>query len=245
MECLSKLSLDVLNENNSSSDKNYAFKKMKSRAGKYANTILDHDRIIISGRGYDIDNYLISENVTMQKLMDTYFNYVSISFPYDGKYSGLLFSETHLCNQMLFNGCFFYELYKREIKKLKDEIDNPNLSNEDRNSLLFFISSLYNHESSIIDELAKTTINHNIEDYNEAYRILSKDDTKIYFREYYSGAIDYAFQLNNPLTKFYINAIISIDEFTLLNQKLKLLKESKSKKLVRYNYSELKKTYKR
>ena len=54
--------------------------------------LLHFDDKVIQERGLDIENYLLSPQVSLQQLMETYFQYV-----YRKKYeeNGLLFSEKH------------------------------------------------------------------------------------------------------------------------------------------------------
>ena len=89
--------------------------------------LLHFDDKVIKERGLDVDNYLISPNVNMQQLMETYFLY-SKDTNYDSNY--LLFSEKHLCNEADFTAPFFRKICKREIENIDKRIKKQNLETE-------------------------------------------------------------------------------------------------------------------
>ena len=81
--------------------------------------LLHFDDKVIQERGLDIENYLLSPQVSLQQLMETYFKYV-----YRKKYeeNGLLFSEKHLCNENDLGSPFFTKICRREIARLDRSI---------------------------------------------------------------------------------------------------------------------------
>src|SRR5574344_921990 len=204
MECISDLTLTILDENKPLCDRNDAYNKLKLRSGYFANEILSHDRSIVNGRGTLTSNYLLSNNVSMQKLMETYFSYVSLSSSDERNMSGLLFSEICLCNQMFFRGEFFYKLYKREIKRLEGIADSKSLTEEERFKIL---TTLHNHEMSIISQISQFYSKNNKFYCNEGYRILlNKENTSTVVSN--DGTIEYYIDSISPLLKFYIYSIV-------------------------------------
>lgn len=107
MLSISNLILLILNSKNSDILRKCAEielrKRIKNVGWKY-DDLLHFDDKVIEERGLDIDNYLISPNVNMQQLMETYFLY-SKDTNYDSNF--LLFSEKHLCNELDFAEPFF------------------------------------------------------------------------------------------------------------------------------------------
>ena len=81
--------------------------------------LLHFDDKVIQERGLDIENYLLSPQVSLQQLMETYFQYV-----YRKKYeeNGLFFSEKHLCNENDLGSPFFTKICRREIARLDRSI---------------------------------------------------------------------------------------------------------------------------
>ena len=97
---ISHLILIILNDKYGSISREFAEIELKLRIKKLDiefDDLLHFDDKVIKSRGLDIDNYLISKNVDMQKLMEAYFKYDKDK---GGEYYSeeLLFSEKHLCN---------------------------------------------------------------------------------------------------------------------------------------------------
>lgn len=93
-------------------------KRIKHLGWEY-DDLLHFDDKVISQRGLDVNNYLISQNVNLQQLMETYFTYCH------GKCyeeNGLLFSEKSLCNGNDLGSPFFTRLCNREISRLDKRI---------------------------------------------------------------------------------------------------------------------------
>ena len=130
MLSISNLILLILNSKNSDILRKCAEielrKRIKNVGWKY-DDLLHFDDKVIEERGLDIDNYLISPNVNMQQLMETYFLY-SKDTNYDSNF--LLFSEKHLCNELDFAEPFFRKICKREIENLDKRIKKQNLETE-------------------------------------------------------------------------------------------------------------------
>ena len=83
--------------------------------------LLHFDDKVIQKRGLDVNNYLISPNINMQQLMETYFMY-DWKTNYDSNY--LLFSEKHLCNDVDFGDTFFTKVCTKEIRNLNRRLQN-------------------------------------------------------------------------------------------------------------------------
>lgn len=111
---ISNLILVILNDKNNDVLRKYAEIELKRRirnVGWEYDDLLHFDDKVIKERGLDVDNYLISPNVNMQQLMETY-------FMYDKGTDYLLFSEKHLCNEIGFAEPFFRKICSKEIKNL-------------------------------------------------------------------------------------------------------------------------------
>ena len=127
---ISNLILIILNSENRDILRKYAEVELRKRirnVGWKYDDLLHFDDKVIEERGLDIDNYLISPNVNMQQLMETYFLY-SKDTNYDSNY--LLFSEKHLCNEADFTAPFFRKICKREIENIDKRIKKQNLETE-------------------------------------------------------------------------------------------------------------------
>lgn len=127
---ISNLILIILNSENRDILRKYAEVELRKRirnVGWKYDDLLHFDDKVIKERGLDVDNYLISPNVNMQQLMETYFLY-SKDTNYDSNY--LLFSEKHLCNEADFAEPFFRKICKREIENIDKRIKKQNLETE-------------------------------------------------------------------------------------------------------------------
>ncbi len=127
---LSNLILIILNNQNNDTLRRCAEVELKKRikhVGWNYNDLLHFDDKVIKQRGLDIDNYLISPNVNMQQLMETFFMYDNDKDYYS---NGLLFSEKHLCNQYDFGESFFRRICFKEIKNIDQRL-NENESPKD------------------------------------------------------------------------------------------------------------------
>lgn len=122
---ISHLILIILNDKYGSISREFAEIELKLRIKKLDiefDDLLQFDDKVIKSRGLDIDNYLISKNVDMQKLMEAYFEYDKDK---GGEYYSeeLLFSEKHLCNELDLGEPFFRKVCLREIKNINNRLD--------------------------------------------------------------------------------------------------------------------------
>ena len=122
---ISHLILIILNDKYGSISREFAEIELKLRIKKLDiefDDLLHFDDKVIKSRGLDIDNYLISKNVDMQKLMEAYFKYDKDK---GGEYYSeeLLFSEKHLCNELDLGEPFFRKVCLREIKNINNRLD--------------------------------------------------------------------------------------------------------------------------
>lgn len=130
---ISHLILIILNEENSDILRKCAEVELRKRIkhlGWEFDDLLHFDDKVIQQRGYDVDNYLISQNVSLQQLMETYLTYCN------GKCyeeNGLLFSEKNLCNENDLGSPFFTRVCNREIRNLDRRIGNGNQGQDNRN----------------------------------------------------------------------------------------------------------------
>lgn len=120
---ISNLILIILNDKNSDILRKCAEIELRKRiknVGWEFDDFLHFDDKVIQKRGLDINSYLISPNVNMQQLMETYFMY-DWQTSFDENY--LLFSEKHLCNDVDFGDSFFSKVCDREIKNLNRRLE--------------------------------------------------------------------------------------------------------------------------
>lgn len=122
---ISHLILIILNDKYGSISREFAEIELKLRIKKLDiefDDLLQFDDKVIKSRGLDIDNYLISKNVDMQKLMEAYFKYDKDK---GGEYYSeeLLFSEKNLCNELDLGEPFFRKVCLREIKNINNRLD--------------------------------------------------------------------------------------------------------------------------
>ncbi len=121
---ISHLILIIQNDKEEDWKRKYAEVELRKRIRNFGwnyDDLLHFDDKVIKERGLDIDNYVISPNVNIQQLMETYFMY-----NHDTNHSTnyLLFSEKHLCNKYDYDDIFFSKICNREIKNLKQRIAN-------------------------------------------------------------------------------------------------------------------------
>lgn len=128
---ISNLILVILNDKNDDILRKCAEFELKKRirnVGWEYDDLLHFDDKVIKKRGLDVDNYLISPNVNMQQLMETYFLY-NHDTDYYSNY--LLFSEKHLCNEIDLFEPFFRKICAKEIKNI-DKICTKEIVNSDK-----------------------------------------------------------------------------------------------------------------
>lgn len=133
---ISNLILIILDNRNADMLRKYAEIELRKRVknvGWEFDDLLHFDDKAIQKRGLDINNYLISSNINMQKLMEIYFTY-DWQTNYASNY--LLFSEKHLCNEEDFGDSFFTKVCTREIRNLDRRLQNSSSESEKENLLL-------------------------------------------------------------------------------------------------------------
>lgn len=122
---ISHLILIILNDKYGDGTRKFAEIELKIRLKRLEleyDDLLHFDDKVIKSRGLDIDNYLISKNVDMQKLMEAYFKYDKDKGG-DSFSDDLLFSEKHLCNELDLGEPFFRKVCLREIKNINNRLD--------------------------------------------------------------------------------------------------------------------------
>ena len=127
---ISNLILVILNNKNNDSLRKYAEIELKRRirnVGWEYDDLLHFDDKVIKERGLDVDNYLISPNVNMQQLMETYFMFDKDTDYYSNY---LLFSEKHLCNEIGFAEPFFRKICSKEIKNLDRRLNGCDIASQ-------------------------------------------------------------------------------------------------------------------
>ena len=133
---ISNLILIILDNRNAVMLRKYAEIELRKRVknvGWEFDDLLHFDDKAIQKRGLDINNYLISSNINMQKLMEIYFTY---DWQTNFASNYLLFSEKHLCNKEDFGDSFFTKVCTREIRNLDRRLQNSPSESEKENLLL-------------------------------------------------------------------------------------------------------------
>ena len=149
---ISNLILIILNNKNNDILRKCAEVELKRRirnVGWEYDDLLHFDDKVIKERGLELDNYLISPNVNMQQLMETYFIFDKDA-DYDSNY--LLFSEKHLCNEVDFAATFFRKICSIEIKNIDKRINGSDITLQ-KEALLFIKQMLLERQKK-----AKQTI---------------------------------------------------------------------------------------
>ena len=127
---ISNLILVILNDENDDMLRKCAEVELRQRirnVGWEYEDLLHFDDKVIKERGLDVNNYLLSPNVNMQQLMETYFMYNKDTNYYTNY---LLFSEKHLCNSIDFAEPFFRKICSREIKNIDRRINSNDVESE-------------------------------------------------------------------------------------------------------------------
>lgn len=134
---ISNLILIILNDKNRDNLRKYAEVELRKRiknVGWQFDDLLHLDDKVIQKRGLDINNYLISRDVNIKQLMETYFMYVQ------DKDNSLLFSEKHLCNNKDYGDLFFTKVCTKEIENLNKRLEC--LTNESQKELLLSVKQI-------------------------------------------------------------------------------------------------------
>lgn len=221
---ISNLVLIILNNSNNDELRKQAEMELKRRL-KYNKVsydeVLYEEGIRIEQRGFDINNYLFSNNPTIQQLMELYFSYV-----YNNSWNNnlLLFSERHLCNQMNFCSSFFDKICENAINKINDELE----------FLLFnFNGDFINlHNLEVARNILQKRKKYMLEEQQKEFRkldILEFNESLLYFDDYGCN-----YSKNDILNRLYGLKFVLSDSMKLKKQKNSLLKQSKDS-LVNYN----------
>lgn len=137
---ISNLVLIILNDKNKDILRKCAESELRKRI-KNVNCefddLLHFDDKVVQKRGLDINNYLISPNINMQQLMETYFMY---DWKTDCYSNNLLFSEKHLCNELDFGDTFFTKVCTKEIINLTKRLQNS--TSESQKEVLLSIKQI-------------------------------------------------------------------------------------------------------
>ncbi|MDO4963422.1 MAG: hypothetical protein Q4E75_04955 [bacterium] len=253
--CISNLILIILNDKYDSQIRKFAEIELRSRIknlGVTYDTLLHIDDKVINNRGIDINNYLISPNVNLQKLMETYFIY---GRGINNEDKNLLFSEKHLCNDVGINESFFDKVCIEEIKNI-----NGRLSKNDSQKEILKMCKEILLKRQQIEKDYKKNIN-SLDSYaSEAMIQLSKDKMTWYFYNYNlsdekkyeflnshikttaSNFLNYHLFSNiDILDHFYGMSFIKKDSSRLNNQKKQILEQLKNGFEVNYETDSLKK----
>ena len=127
---ISNLILIILNDKNNDTLRKCAEIELKRRirnVGWEYDDLLHFDDKVIKERGLDVDSYLISPNVNMQQLMETYFMFDKDTDYYSNY---LLFSEKHLCNEIGFSEPFFRKICSKEIINLDRRLNGSDIASQ-------------------------------------------------------------------------------------------------------------------
>ena len=253
--CISNLILIILNDKYNSQIRKFAEIELRARIknlGVDYDTLLHIDDEVIKNRGIDINNYLISPNVDLQKLMETYFVY---GRQINNEDKNLLFSEKHLCNDIGINESFFNKVCTEEIKNINERLSKNNFQKE---ILIICKEILLKRQKNEKDY--KENINCLDLRVSEAMIQLSKNKMKWYFYDYnlsdekkyelcnshiksiaYNFLNYYFFSNNDILDHLYGVSFIKKDSSRLANQKKQILKQLKNGFEVNYETDSFKK----
>ena len=231
--CLSELSLLVLNPEVLLETKIDAENELYRRFNKSKisfEQFLFFEDCAMEKRGFDINNYLIKKNPTMQEWIETYFTYIiNCDFIHDN----ILFSEVHLCNDYSNNKLLNY-LIQNQIKSIETTIELREFYDI---KYLQFAKALLVRQKSLNDKVKKceeagiTFVYDMYEDMNRYqldeqmnYKLLSgnKIDSLI-AKIYYSELL---FSLRQTTGRMNIYRFLFQDSLKLRKQKFSLVKNS-------------------
>lgn len=178
--CISELILIILNNKLNDSLRKYAEIELKQRIrniGWNYDDLLHFDDNAIKLRGLSVFDYLISPNVNMQQLMETYFKYEVLEN--NGEpFTELLFSEKHLCNSVSFRDLFFKKICNLEIKNIDRRIKGSNDPSEKGvlRYVQYHLRERQAREKNGIDELVYNNYYDALLTTNEALAQLNEDE---------------------------------------------------------------------
>ena len=172
---ISNLVLIILNDKNKDILRKCAESELRKRI-KNVNCefddLLHFDDKVIQKRGLDINNYLISPNINMQQLMETYFMY---DWKTDCYSNNLLFSEKHLCNELDFGDTFFTKVCTKEIINLTKRLQNS--TSESQKEVLLSIKQILEERNKSLKQSKQELLK------NEPIELLCCNEAMYHFGE--------------------------------------------------------------
>lgn len=199
---ISNLILIILNDKNKNILRKCAESELRKRiknVGLEFDDLLHSDDKVIQKRGLDINNYLISPNINMQQLMETYFMY---DWKTDYYSNNLLFSEKHLCNEVDFGDTFFTKVCTNEIKNLNKRLQSS--TSESQKEVLLSIKQILEERNKSCNKSKQEVLK------NDPIELLCCNEAMQHFDE----VIKYEFLQNYSDEEMY----------KLLSSKLEMLK---------------------
>lgn len=227
---ISNLVLIVLSDKYPDSLRKYAEIELRRRFRNVAwdiNDFIDKENKKIEKRGLDINNYLFSKNLDMQKLMEVYFLYY---YGYSQNEDDLLFSEKHICGM---SSSVFREILKNEIANLEARII---LDNDKNNLKLLEIFKLALEKELIyiekIDKEKENTAFFKRIELDEAFQYLNEDKLlslgfNISDEEIYKIFSSKLLMLKRFIMEEFSDSILEMDFFQNIYGMKKVLEDSR------------------
>lgn len=227
---ISNLVLIVLSDKYPDSLRKYAEIELRRRFRNVAwdvNDFIDKENKKIEKRGLDINNYLFSKNLDMQKLMKVYFLYY---YGYSQNEDDLLFSEKHICGM---SSSVFREILKNEIANLEARII---LDNDKNNLKLLEIFKLALEKELIyiekIDKEKENTVFLKRIELDEAFQYLKEDKLlslgfNISDEEIYKIFSSKLLMLKRFIMEEFSDSVLEMDFFQNIYGMKKVLEDSR------------------
>lgn len=227
---ISNLVLIVLSDKYPDSLRKYAEIELRRRFRNVAwdiNDFIDKENKKIEKRGLDINNYLFSKNLDMQKLMEVYFLYY---YGYSQNEDDLLFSEKHICGM---SSSVFREILKNEIANLEARII---IDNDKNNLKLLEIFKLALEKELIyiekIDKEKENTAFFKRIELDEAFQYLNEDKLlslgfNISDEEIYKIFSSKLLMLKRFIMEEFSDSILEMDFFQNIYGMKKVLEDSR------------------
>lgn len=227
---ISNLVLIVLSDKYPDSLRKYAEIELRRRFRNVAwdiNDFIDKENKKIEKRGLDINNYLFSKNLDMQKLMEVYFLYY---YGYSQNEDDLLFSEKHICGM---SSSVFREILKNEIANLEARII---IDNDKNNLKLLEIFKLALEKELIyiekIDKEKENTVFLKRIELDEAFQYLKEDKLlslgfNISDEEIYKIFSSKLLMLKRFIMEEFSDSVLEMDFFQNIYGMKKVLEDSR------------------
>ena len=265
---ISNLILIILNDKNTDIVRKCAEVELRKRiqnVGWEYDDLLHFDDKVIQQRGLNIENYLISPNVNMQQLIETYFMY---SWQTDYYSNYLLFSEKHLCNEANFAAPFFSKLCNAEINNINRRLEKAKTQSQ-KDILILLKRSLEERAKKVRQEKQEIFKEHPIEllCYSDAMYQLDGDTNALFYEAFQNYSDEKMHRLLSSKLGMLKLGILETLNFTLFDsdivqylyglnfvrknssklnrQKRKLLHEARSGYEVNYEIEGIKKVLQR